>query len=156
MVAKRLEATTRFGVKLTPEERVKLALMSKQMDVSESEVLRMLIVSGIIIEKPVNNLLLEISDDISKMRAEINDLSSKISAKNYEIETRLQEVEDVLVGEIVERQPVSQPFQTDSKEIPTLAEFSKQFTPPAMPSQLESFKEMVKQEYIKKFGVSPT
>ena len=157
MEAKRLEATNRFAVKLTAEERAKLVFMSLRLKVSESEVLRTLIVAGTIIEKPEKGyeLLTEIHEMLSKMKVDFEHFYSETASKNSSLEARIQDLEDVLVNEIVERQPASKPSQTDSKELPTLEEFSKQFTPPAMPSQQENFKEMVKQEYIKKFGVSP-
>ena len=158
MVEKRLEANSRFNLKLTPEERAKLIFMASRLKVSESEVLRTLIVGGVIIEKPEKGyeLLTEINEMLSRMKVDFEHFYSETASKNSSIESRVQDLEDVLVNEIVERQPDSQPSQINPNEQPTLAEFSKQFTPPAMPSQLESFKEMVKQEYIKKFGVSPT
>ena len=158
MEAKRMEVTTRFGVKLTAEERAKLILMATKLNVSESEVLRTLIIGGTVIEKPEKGfeLLTEIHEKLSRMTADFDHFCNEAASKNNSLESRVQELEDVLVSEIVERQPVSQPSQIDPNEPPTLTEFSKQFTAPAMPSQLESFKEMVKQEYIKKFGVSPT
>lgn len=157
MEAKRLEATTRFAVKLTVEERAKLIFMAAKLKTSESEVLRTLIVAGVIIEKPEKGyeLLTEINEMLSRMKVEFEHFYSETTSKNISIESRVQDLEDVLVNEIVERQPSQVPKELSTK-LPTLDEFSKQFTPPAMPSQLENFKEMVKQEYIKKHGVSPT
>ena len=157
MVAKRMEATNRFAVKLTPEERAKLVFMAAKLKTSESEVLRNLIVGGVIIEKPEKGyeLLTEIHEIMSRMKVELEHFYNETASKNSLLESRVQEIEDVLVHEIVERQP-SQVAKELSTELPTFAEFSKQFTPPSMPSQLENFKEMVKQEYIKKHGVSPT
>ena len=157
MVEKRLEANSRFNLKLTPEERAKLIFMASRLKVSESEVLRTLIVGGVIIEKPEKGyeLLTEINEMLSRMKVDFEHFYSETASKNSSIESRVQDLEDVLVNEIVERQPSQVPKELSTK-LPTLEEYSKQFTPPAMPSQLESFKEMVKQEYIKKFGVSPT
>lgn len=157
MVSKRMEATNRFVVKLTPEERAKLVFMAAKLKTNESEVLRTLIVGGVIIEKPEKGyeLLTEIHEMLSRMKVDFKHIYIETASKNSSLESRVQDLEDVFVNEIVERQPVSQP-SLDLNEPPTLEEFSKQFTPPSMPSQLENFKEMVKQEYIKKNGVSPT
>lgn len=162
-----MEKKTRFEIRLTPEERLKLSALAAQSRLTESEVLRTLITSGSVIEKPsvvLNEQLSDNTQKLTKIEGTIEDMHHAFIGLIEAVTTRLEAMESVLVESLSSSGDSAQTMQTQTNEaaqetqqtLPTLAEFAKQFQAPLMPSQIESFKEMVYGEYVKKYGRPPT
>lgn len=143
-----MEKKTRFEIRLSSEERLKLSALSAQSKLSESEVLRTLITNGSVIEVEKNNRVEGLLDDMSIAVLNLINLVGE----------RLEAIESVLIDHLSSAKNTNFNSalitQNNQSEIPTLDEFEKSFSKPQMPSQLQAFKEMVKSEYKKQYGVS--
>lgn len=164
-----MEKKVRLEIRLSPAERLKLSALAAQSRLTESEVLRTLITSGQVIEKPsvvLNEQLSDNTQKLTKIEGTIEDMHHAFIGLIEAVTARLEAMESVLVESLSSPSNYSPPVKIQSHEdtqsspqeleLPTLAEFTKQYQTPQMPSQQETFKEMVKSEYVKKYGRLPT